>query len=148
MSTLFHYQDCGLPNIWLRNGFDIMNTPFGEAVSIHNVTDLHAAIGLYLTENKVLLNGADIRFLRKELDFSQLALAEVLGVSESTMRNWETERQAITIAADRMLRLIYREYIEGSAVIRALVEKINHLEAKEAEKLELEELETGWKVAA
>lgn len=148
MSTLFHYQDCGLPNIWLRNGFEVMDTPFGEAVSIHKVAELHAAIGLYLTESKALLNGADIRFLRKELDFSQLALAEVLGVSESTMRNWEAQRQPITIAADRMLRLIYREYVEGSAVIRALVEKINHLEAEEAERLELEELETGWKVAA
>ena len=30
----YHYVECGLPNVWLRNGFEKKQTPYGEGVSI------------------------------------------------------------------------------------------------------------------
>jgi transcriptional regulator with XRE-family HTH domain len=104
---------------------------------------------LYVVDHKPLLSGAEIRFLRKELDFSQQALLDWLGVSEPTIRNWEAERQPITVAADRMLRLFYREHVKGNVMIRQLVDQISRLERQQApEPLALEDTLEGWKVAA
>ena len=60
MSELFHYQSCGLDNVWLRNGFQIKQTAYGETVAIADVTGLHNTIGLFITDNEPLLNGAGI----------------------------------------------------------------------------------------
>jgi DNA-binding transcriptional regulator YiaG len=118
-------------------------------VAIQDLAGLHQAIGLYVVDHKPLLSGAEIRFLRKELDFSQQALSDWLGVSEPTIRNWEAERQPITVAADRMLRLFYREHVKGNVMIRQLVDQINRLERQQApESLALENTLEGWKVAA
>jgi DNA-binding transcriptional regulator YiaG len=149
MSELFNYESCGLPNVWLRNGFSVKETPYGELVAIQDLAGLHQAIGLYVVDHKPLLSGAEIRFLRKELDFSQQALLDWLGVSEPTIRNWEAERQPITVAADRMLRLFYREHVKGNVMIRQLVDQISRLERQQApEPLALEDTLEGWKVAA
>ena len=149
MSELFHYQSCGLDNVWLRNGFQIKQTAYGEAVAIADVAGLHNTIGLFITDNEPLLNGAEIRFLRKELELSQDMLSEVLGVSESTIRNWENQRQPMTAAADRVLRLVYREHIQGNTYVRALVERLGKLDhARHIQRLEMESTGDGWKAAA
>lgn len=149
MSDLFHYKSCGLDNIWLRNGFECKQTPYGDAIAIADVAGLHKAIGLFITENQPLLNGAELRFLRKELDFSQIMLGEVVGVSESTIRNWEAGRQPMTAAADRFIRSLYQEHVQGNAYIRAMVERLNKLDhASHIQRLELESTGQGWKAAA
>ncbi|MBU0656550.1 MAG: hypothetical protein KJ914_15615 [Gammaproteobacteria bacterium] len=52
MSDLLHYQSCGLANVWLCNGFENKQTPYGEAVSIADVEGLHKAIGLFILNHE------------------------------------------------------------------------------------------------
>lgn len=149
MSDMFHYTSCGLRNIWLRNGFSIKQTAYGKAVAIHNVEGLHKAIGLHLVNNKKSLSGSEVRFLRKELDMSQAQLAQVLGVGETTVRGWENNRTKITKPADRMLRVLYREHVDGDGKVRELVERLAELNREAmSSKLELVETNKGWKAAA
>lgn len=146
---MFHYTSCGLRNIWLRNGFSIKQTSYGKAVAIHNVGGLHKAIGLHLVNNKKSHSGSEVRFLRKELDMSQAQLAQVLGVGETTVRGWENNRTKITKPADRMLRVLYREHVDGDGKVRELVERLAELNREAmSSKLELVETNTGWKAAA
>ena len=147
---MFHYQTCGLPNVWLRNGYEVRETPYGQSTSIHDLEGLHRAIGLSLACHAPRLNGAEVRYLRKELDFSQAHLARLLGVSENTVRGWENDRQVITGPAERMLRALYKEHVDGDGRIREMVERLSELnrEAHRAERLELEETASGWRSAA
>ncbi|HEX6929695.1 MAG TPA: helix-turn-helix domain-containing protein [Gammaproteobacteria bacterium] len=147
---MFHYKSCGLPNVWLKNGYDLRETPYGSSASIHDLEGLHRVIGLDLVNRAPALNGAEIRFLRKELDFSQAQLARFLGVGETSVRGWENERQRITPPAERMLRLLYREHVMGDGTVRELVERLSELdrEVHRADKLELEETREGWRTAA
>ncbi|MDS7931835.1 helix-turn-helix domain-containing protein [Acinetobacter sp. V102_4] len=126
---MYHYEESGLSNIWLQNGFTIENDEdFGELVSIQSVYDLHNAIGLYLITHKPELNGEEIRFLRKELNLSQRNLAGLLGVGESSIRHWEAGRSLIGKPTDLLLRALYQEHVQGDGELRKLIENLNHQE--------------------
>ena len=148
-NDLFHYTSCGLRNIYLCNGFRVKETPYGRAVSIENVEGLHRAIGLHMVRNKKRLSGAEVRFLRKELDMSQGTLAECLDVGETTIRNWESGRIKPTGPGDRMIRLLYLEYTKGNYKVRELVDRLAECNREiHAKTLKFEETKQGWREAA
>lgn len=142
---MYHYTGCGLRNIWLKNGYEHWNTPYGKGVAIADLEGLHRAIGLALVQHKPRLSGAEVRFLRTELDFSQSDLAKVLGVGETSVRGWEKHRTRITMPAERLLRALYREHVSGDGTIREMVDAISRMN-REAykEKLEMEQTNSGW----
>ncbi len=144
---MFHYTSCGLSNVHLRNGYEEIDTPYGKAVSIHDVEGLHRAIGLHMIRNNPdHLNPEEIRFLRKEMDLPQANLAHLLDVNESSVRNWENGRNAIPGPADRMLRTLYAEKVQGDGTVHELLERISRInrELYEKKAIELEESEDGW----
>ncbi|MBX6323940.1 MAG: transcriptional regulator [Rhodospirillaceae bacterium] len=144
---MYHYVDSGLPNIWLVNGYVERETPYGKAVAIRDVDGLHRAIGRWIVANRPRLTGAEFRFLRKEMGLSQGALARLMGNEEQSVSLWE-RRGRIPVWADRFLRALYREHVEGSAQIRALVGRLNELDEGEHERLTLRHARSGWKAAA
>lgn len=147
--NMYHYTSCGLRNIWLHNGYAVKETSYGQGVAIHNVDGLHKAIGLNLVLNKPQLSGAEIRFLRKELDMPQSHLAALLGVSENSVRGWEKHRVKITKPAERLLRMLYQEYTTGNSSVRGLIERLGQFNRDiYSNGMRLEETESGWTTAA
>ena len=41
---MYHYNDGGLRNVWLANGYEIKKTPYGEGVTLHNLDGLTRSI--------------------------------------------------------------------------------------------------------
>jgi putative transcriptional regulator len=148
MKGLYHYTGCGLPSVWLRNGYIVRDTEYGKAVAIHDVEGLHKVIGLHLVDRKPVLSGTEVRYLRKELDLTQARLAQFLGVSENSIRGWENQRTRIAGPAERVLRILYREHVAGDVLVRAVVDRLANLDRSHARKLELEDTESGWRAAA
>lgn len=146
---MYEYKGCGLENIFLKNGYTVQETEYGEAVSIHNVEQLHQLIGLHLVMNKPQLTKGEVRFLRIGLDLAQSDLGAMLGVGETTVRNWESGRGKIPGPADRLLRTLYREHAEGDGTIRELIKRVGQLNRDEYQNhLELVENQDTWAVVA
>jgi len=150
---LFRYESCGLPNVCLRNGYTVKETKYGEAVSIHNLEGLHRAIGLDIVNNRPTLSSDEVRFLRKEMDLPQVQLAVLLGVSESTVRNWENNgenRADIPGPADRVLRKMYLDFIKEESSLRDILERLAQLNRDNYEQgcLEFAESDGEWLAAA
>ncbi|MCA1778640.1 MAG: hypothetical protein LC637_04455 [Xanthomonadaceae bacterium] len=109
---MYHYRECGLPNICLLNGYRTLETEYGEAVSIEDVEGLHAAMCQTLVEEKPSpLTGAEVRFIRKYLDLTQASLADFLGLKEQSVRLWESRgnEREVPSSADRMVRMACRD---------------------------------------
>lgn len=92
MTELYHYTDCGLPNVWLDGGVTVEETPYGKATSIAALENLHHEIAMDIISRSSVMTGAEMRFLRIELDFSQAALARILKTSEKNLQRWEKNR--------------------------------------------------------
>ncbi|MCH8238708.1 MAG: transcriptional regulator [Proteobacteria bacterium] len=106
-SEPFHYKMCGLDNIYLRNGYNLEQTDYGEAVSVRDADELHSAIGVYLVQHRKVLSPKEIRFLRKQLEFTQSELGGFMGQSSQQVARWEKGQSDIPGPADRLLRFIF-----------------------------------------
>lgn len=131
---MYHYTESGLRDVWLVNGYVEKDTPYGKVVSFIDVEGLHRVIGINIVTNKPRLSGAEVRYLRKEMNLSQVGLGDILGVSESSVRAWETHRSKIPKPSDRLLRVLYKGSVDKNSDIRNMLDKIAHLDRQNSEK--------------
>jgi DNA-binding transcriptional regulator YiaG len=145
----YHYVQCGLDNVWLGNGFEIVETPYGRSVKIEQVERLDAAIAEWLTRQPAPLTGKELRFLRLQLDLSQKRLGELLGKEAQTVALWE-KSETLNKDVDFMVRHIYRQTaINARQVYVEMVDYLNAMDRTEhQEKITFKETEDGWRKAA
>lgn len=107
---MYRYQGCGLPNVFLRNGYELVETPYGKGVTIHDLDGLHLALGAAIVESPEPLVGHEFRFLRTEMQLSQAGLAALLGCDEQSVARWEKGKsKQVNAPAERLLRLLFKQ---------------------------------------
>ena len=150
---MLKYDDCGLRSVWLANGYRYEEIEgHGKCLEIDDINGLHRAIAHHLVTYRKRLSGPEIRFLRVEMGMSQKRLADCLGVDEQTISLWERSKRRPTVAAERMLRLLYLEHADGETKVAKMIAQWNDIDR--LEKLEegarqiFQETAKGWRMAA
>lgn len=142
----YHYTECGLDDVYLLSGYEIEQTPYGDGVSIKDVDALHKAIGYFLATKKKVLSGSELRFLRKEMDLTQVELGSLVGLSDQQVARWEKDQYEIPGAADTLVRLYYLDHInEAPTNVRELVETLKNMDEQQRATLVFEVTKQGWK---
>ena len=145
MMEQYHYTDCGLDYIYLLNGFDEMETPYGRGSAIENVDGLHAAIALDIIMSPHAIRGQEVRFLRAMLNVSQAGLGDIVGKSRATVARWEgSPRDPIPGEADRLIRLFYALKMAGHKVADRIVELLTQIDELEHSMALFEDTDEGW----
>lgn len=142
----YHYTECGLDYIYLLNGYNKIDTPYGEAVSIDNSDALHRAIGWLIVNHIPKITGQEVRFIRSEMNFSQKQLATLLDVGESTVARWEQGGSVPNIAG-RVIRLIYKDFISSQheGMLQVFKEEVEKPRSKKQyNPVYLSESSQGW----
>lgn len=125
---MYHYTDGGLRNVWLANGYETRNTPYGEAVAIQDLEGLTEAICHVFVRKAKPLTRTEFRYLRTSgLQLSQAALGAALGVDAQTVARWEKDAH-IPKMADKMIRLTYLEHANGNVRLRSAFETLRAVE--------------------
>lgn len=144
---MLHYTACGLDNVWLLNGYEVIETPYGEATTVENERALHDAIAKSLFSQPGILTGKEFLFLRKEMDMSQQAIAEVFGVSDQTVRNLE-RKEKLDAAYSHLMKAVSQEYFTGSSRILEIIEAAKDKHDRGDIRISFEEDDNGWHQAA
>lgn len=110
--------------MYLVNGFETRNTPYGKAVSIQDVDGLTRAICRVLIRKKSHLTGAEFRYLRLALLMSQRMLGQALGRTDQSIASWEKNGH-IPKFADNMIRFVYAKHADGDERVKNIVQAIN-----------------------
>jgi len=143
----YHYKESGLDNVYLENGFTVHDTPYGKGVSIEDTKGLHKAIGEWLISLPKGITGAELRFIRLEMELTQKDLAGILGSTEQTVRRWEKARdKAILGPADYLLRALYCEFIGGDGNVRRMIDRLAKLDQLDHADARMCDTNKGWKV--
>lgn len=126
---MYRYIGCGLPNVFLRNGYELLDTPYGKGVVIHDIDGLHSALGAAIVSSPEQLIGHEFRFLRTELGLSQTGLATLFGCDEQSVARWEKGKsKQVNAPAERLLRLLYKESKHGDRKLAPLLKTLQDLE--------------------
>ena len=142
----YHYVECGLPNVWLRNGFEKKQTPYGEGVSIYDIEGLHRCIARTLCDKPGQLSGREFRYMRRELDFSQKMIGEIFGRSDRSIRDLE-HKEAVKEPYNGFMRHLYLESIDPESSYIGLFKRLRDLDIEWHEQLTLMSDGTGnWSV--
>jgi DNA-binding transcriptional regulator YiaG len=130
----YQYRACGLDDIYLLSGFERTETSYGPGVTINDVPGLHRAIGLRLVMEAKPLSPREFRFLRKEMDLTQEALAQMLRVDAQTVARYEKDQTSIPGSTDKILRAMFLVHSMPIEDRQEILEEIKDvLEAKRAE---------------
>lgn len=144
---MYHYTECGLSNIYLKNGVAIENIDGEEYTSIDDMNGLHKAIAQTIIDSSLPLKNEEFKFLRSEMNISQKILATRFAVSEQTIARYEKGQSDIPRTTDVALRTLYMESIERHNPVSYFLDLLSDAEAKEArEKIMLEEIQNHWEV--
>ena len=136
-TTGYHYVECGLPNVWLLSGYEIVESPYGEGVSIQDLDGLHRCIARSLCDKPKRLTGAEFRFLRCELDFSQTMMGELLGIDARQIRNVERGEKPVKEPYNRLIRHMYMATIDPKNSYLELFNRLRSLDIEWHNELKL-----------
>jgi DNA-binding transcriptional regulator YiaG len=125
---MFQFTDGGLSNIWLANGYEEIDTPYGSGVSFHDHDGLIRAVCVALTEKKTALSGAEFRYLRQALCLSQSALGDRMDKTDQAIAKWEKSAAPVPRLADFAMRTLYLQHANGDQAIKDLVTALNATE--------------------
>lgn len=144
------YPDCGLDDVYLLNGYEITETPYGAGLSVKDVDGLRSAIAHSLATRKKILSGKEVRFLRKEMDLTQSELGRLVGLDAQSVARWEKEQVcAKKRPAELLLRILYLAKTDHQLDVEQLLQRLDELDAQLNEKqVFTKERDEGWRIAA
>lgn len=142
------YPDCGLDDVYLLNGYEIVETTHGKGLTVKDTDGLRAAIARSLATRKKVLSGKEVRFLRKEMDLTQSELGRLVGLDAQSVARWEKEQVcAKKRPAELLLRVIYLAKADNKIDVEAILKELDELDAPLNEKQVFKETDDGWRVA-
>jgi putative zinc finger/helix-turn-helix YgiT family protein len=103
----YPYTECGLQNIVLKN-ITVYRCPScgSQIPEIVAMAALHRCIMMSVLRKNTLLDGEEIKFLRKMAGLKAAELAKLMSTTPSTLSKWENNARPIGKSFDRVLRLI------------------------------------------
>lgn len=145
---MLQFDDGGLRNVWLANGYEVRQTRHGKAVIYHDLDGLVHSICQALTHKEGWLTGAEFRYLRLNLGLSQASLGKLLDVTEQSVAGWE-KRGRIPRLADKHLRLLWLEKHNGNEPIARTMARLNEVERLVQQRIVVRErARKGWVATA
>ena len=104
-----------------------------------------------LVHERKHLDGKEFRFLRHELNMTQQNLAALLGVDVQSIARWEKQKtEFVPGPAQRVIRLLYSEKVDGNQEICVPLERLAALDEMIADEPEIDfqqDNDEGWQPA-
>ena len=124
MTSIYHYTECGLDNIWVHGVMIETDEEGMECYTIPHIRALHKAIAREIVAAPGM-SGAELRFLRTEMGMYQTDMAKLLHKTALTISRWERDEKPIDPNAMAIIRLqaIERLKIDTSDSIEVLMKK-------------------------
>jgi putative zinc finger/helix-turn-helix YgiT family protein len=130
----YHFVESGLDNIYLVGIPVHVCEECGEQVpEIPKLAQLHDVIADGLLKKPALLNGQEIRFLRKNLGLMATEFAKYLCTTPVSVSRWETGAQEISKEHDSLIRYFYLRFKEEKTKLRIAQPSVAELSEIEKE---------------
>ena len=83
-----------------------------EFPEIKNIELIHNIIAFILVKKESLLNGKEIKFIRKQMGLNEKDFAALISVDPVSVSRWENLKSEISITNDKLIRMLFIQKIE------------------------------------
>ena len=126
----YRYKESGLDNVYLENT-PVYKCKCGISFpSIFRLPRLNELIAEALLGKPGLLDGKEIRFIRKNMGLSSKDFAKKLGIEKTTLSKWENDTQQHRESYDRFIRSLYLIY---KGVKKDTLKKFDRIQIKKTD---------------
>ncbi|MFT3907227.1 MAG: helix-turn-helix domain-containing protein [Steroidobacteraceae bacterium] len=146
--TPLHYTGCGLDDVYLCSGYELIPAEDGDDLVIQDIDGLHRAIGEFLARHKKGLSGKEFRFLRKQMNLTQSELATLMGSTDQAVARWEKAKSRIPGSSETLIRVMYLGHVEKEFHLHEVLRDLRSADAPVIDRQLFTETEDGWKAAA
>lgn len=147
----YHYKACGLDDVYLLSGYELVETSYGKGVEIENIETLHKAIAMHLVMMQKPLKPKEFRFLRKQLNLTQRELGDIMKITDQTVARYEKAECDIPAPTDFLLRMLCAFELMPKDRREEFLEEFKNILAAEADDhnlIYLRETAGEWNVSA
>jgi putative transcriptional regulator len=147
----YRYKACGLDDVYLLNGYELVETSYGKGVQIENIEALHKTIAMHLVMMQKPIKPKEFRFLRKQLNLTQKELGDLMKITDQTVARYEKGECDIPAPTDFLLRMFYVIELMPHDKREKFLEEFKTILAAEADNhnpIYLRETARGWDVSA
>ena len=142
---MIRWDDMGLKDVWLANGYERVQTPYGDGLRFDDVEGLTRTVCLALARKPGKLTGVEFRYLRGAgMSLSQAGLGKLMGIDAQSIARWEKSGK-VPKWANRLIRLVFEAHADGDAAIRRVVGRINDIDRLINQRIVLEQSQKGWR---
>lgn len=129
----YHYIECGLDNVFIDGIAATVDDAGDEVVTIPSINVLHAEIARGIIGSDGAIAGAELRFLRTEMGFTQAKLGKLLSVDGQTIGRYERGETPIQPAIETLLRRLAGERLVDAfdKTVEELVALVNAKDGNE-----------------
>lgn len=99
-----HYTECGLENVFIDGLEFVVDDEGDEIITIPAVNELHKVIALGIISHEHGMSGAELRFLRTEMGYTQSELAAFVHHDKQSIGRWERGEYDIDSKAEAIIR--------------------------------------------
>jgi len=118
-SVDYHYTECGLDNVLIKNMPVVKDDDGDEIVMIKGINVLHCLILLALVEKDGAWSPKEFKFVRTELGMTQSQLGELVDKDRQTIARWEKDETEVDRNAEKVIRLQVIDHLSELKVLEA-----------------------------
>jgi putative zinc finger/helix-turn-helix YgiT family protein len=137
----YRYKESGLDNVYLKINIHTCKKCNNIIPAIRKIYAIHEMIAYLLVKKSFLLNGKEIRFIRKQMHLKAVEFAKMLDVTKVTISRWENNKEKIGQASDKLIRLTYTQtYQEKCNKVLKIIDSVETRKAiKKSQKIVMSE---------
>ena len=100
----YHYTECGLQNVFIKGLEPVKDADGDLCIEIPAVNYLHNAIAEGIIRHPSAMSGAELRFLRTEMGYTQVEISGLIHAERQTIGGWERGKSPIDPLAETVIR--------------------------------------------
>ncbi len=143
-----HYTECGLQNVYISGIQKIVDDEGDEVIFIPAINSLHRVIAVGIVSHQKGMNGAELRFLRSEMGYTQSELAALVHRDKQTIGRWERAESEIDSTSEAVIRKLAIERLELSVVLGMDQLSKNSVPTAETQPIKISASNGGYELVA
>ncbi len=143
-----HYTECGLQNVYIGGISKMTDDDGDDVILILAINQLHRVIAAGIVSHVKGMDGAELRFLRTEMGYTQAELAVLVHRDKQSIGRWERSEKEIDGSSEAVIRKLAIEKLDLNVKIGMEQLTMSSVPTAEVQPIKINAVKGGYELIA